>query len=40
MGYETEAELRYEVGLRSRALRARRPGTSDLLRIPSRHFDE
>jgi hypothetical protein len=34
MGYETEAELRHEVGLRSRALSARRPCTSELLRIP------
>jgi hypothetical protein len=25
MGYETEAELRYEAGLRSRALSARAP---------------
>jgi hypothetical protein len=33
MGYETEAELRYEVGLGSRALSARRPGTSELLRM-------
>jgi hypothetical protein len=33
MGYEIEAELRYEVGLGSRALSARRPGTSELRRI-------
>jgi hypothetical protein len=37
MGYETEAELRYEVGLRSRALSARRSGTSELLRINLPH---
>jgi hypothetical protein len=33
MGCETEAELRYEAGLRSRALSVKRPCTGELLRV-------